>query len=409
VASAKRAGLPQGVEERHQKECQSRAGGRCNCTRSYRAAIYDRREKRERRSPWHPDKARAVKWRTEALRELDAEITSGIAPAGSSPLLSDAWSTWYAGAKSGAIANRNGERYKPRALESYERAWRLHVEPAFGHKRIGAITRRDVQGWIDKHAAAGMGRSTLSNALEPLRVLIGRAERRSEVVTNPTTNLELPATAEGDMRFADQSEAERFIEALPADEKALWATAFYGGLRRAELQAIRWSYVTLGEKPHMIVLKAWGEDGDERTKSPAGRRRVPIVGPLRALLKTHQKATGRSGDDLVFGRTAADPFVPSTVRDRALRAWKDLDPAVEAITLHQCRHTAASFMIAAGANAKALSVVMGHASIEITFNRYGHLMPGSEDAVGELLEEWLQVQKAARDSSASPIATPTAA
>jgi integrase len=46
-------------------------------------------------------------------------------------------------------------------------------------------------------------------------------------------------------------------------------------------------------------------------------------------------------------------------------------------------------MIAAGANAKALSAVMGHASIEITFNRYGHLMPGSEDRVGELLGGYL--------------------
>jgi integrase len=45
--------------------------------------------------------------------------------------------------------------------------------------------------------------------------------------------------------------------------------------------------------------------------------------------------------------------------------------------------------IAAGASAKALSVVMGHASIEITFNRYGHLMPGSEDHVGELLGAYL--------------------
>ncbi len=46
-------------------------------------------------------------------------------------------------------------------------------------------------------------------------------------------------------------------------------------------------------------------------------------------------------------------------------------------------------MIAAGANAKALSVVMGHAGIEITFNRYGHLMPGSEAQVGGQLNDYL--------------------
>ena len=128
-------------------------------------------------------------------------------------------------------------------------------------------------------------------------------------------------------------------------------------------------------------------------------RTVPTIPALGKLLKAHQKLTKRSGDDLVFGRTATEPFTPSTPRARALKAWgwsqrqkdgktelvKDRPDALDPITLHQCRHTAASLMIAAGANAKALSVVMGHASIEITFNRYGHLMPGGEVEVGDRL------------------------
>src|ERR1019366_680788 len=133
----------------------------------------------------------------------------------------------------------------------------------------------------------------------------------------------------------------------------------------------------------MTLRSAWSGSAEGDPKSRAGRRRVPIVPTLAGYLRAHREVTGRGGEDLVFGRTASDPFVPSTVRSRALSAWKDaeLDP----ITLHQCRHTAASFMIAAGADAKALSVVMGHASIEITFNRYGHLMPGGEEQVGEIL------------------------
>lgn len=51
-----------------------------------------------------------------------------------------------------------------------------------------------------------------------------------------------------------------------------------------------------------------------------------------------------------------------------------LDP----IGLHESRHTFASLMIASGVNAKALSKIMGHASISITFDVYGHLMPGGE-------------------------------
>ena len=63
------------------------------------------------------------------------------------------------------------------------------------------------------------------------------------------------------------------------------------------------------------------------------------------------------------------------------------------ITLHECRHTFASLMIAAGVNAKALQVFMGHSSVAITLDRYGHLMPGSEAEAAELLDAYLDVAR----------------
>ncbi len=63
---------------------------------------------------------------------------------------------------------------------------------------------------------------------------------------------------------------------------------------------------------------------------------------------------------------------------------------LDRITLHERRHTFASLMIAAGVNAKALSTFMGHASITITLDRYGHLFPGAEDAAAGLLDAYLE-------------------
>jgi integrase len=57
--------------------------------------------------------------------------------------------------------------------------------------------------------------------------------------------------------------------------------------------------------------------------------------------------------------------------------------------LRQARHTYASFMIAAGVNAKALSAFMGHSSIKVTFDLYGHLMPGTEAQAAALLDTYL--------------------
>jgi len=73
---------------------------------------------------------------------------------------------------------------------------------------------------------------------------------------------------------------------------------------------------------------------------------------------------------------------------RAHEAWRER--GLPPIGLHECRHTYASLMIAAGVNAKALATYMGHANISITLDRYGHLMPGNEAEAADLLDTYLE-------------------
>jgi integrase len=80
---------------------------------------------------------------------------------------------------------------------------------------------------------------------------------------------------------------------------------------------------------------------------------------------------------------------------RAREAWEDA--RLEPIGLHDARHSFASYMIAAGVNAKALQVYMGHASIEVTFNLYGHLMPGSEAEAAQRLGAYLARRRQAAE------------
>ncbi len=113
---------------------------------------------------------------------------------------------------------------------------------------------------------------------------------------------------------------------------------------------------------------------------------MPIAQRLLAELEA-QRGRGSKQDHLVFGRGSEQPFNPATIVNRARRAWASA--GLTGLGLHDCRHTFASLMIAAGVNAKALSVFMGHASITITLDRYGHLFPGSEDEAALLLDAYL--------------------
>jgi hypothetical protein len=86
------------------------------------------------------------------------------------------------------------------------------------------------------------------------------------------------------------------------------------------------------------------------------------------------------------------------VNERARAAWKranekaeeeERDERLQSSGLHECRHTFASLMIAAGVNVKAISTYMGHASVKITLDRYGHLMPDSETDTAARLNDYL--------------------
>jgi integrase len=132
-------------------------------------------------------------------------------------------------------------------------------------------------------------------------------------------------------------------------------------------------------------MSSHGENG--APKSRAGRRGVPIVAALRDLLVEHKLVIRRDAG-LVFGSAAARPFTPTAVRRRALSAWRPT--GCEPIGLHECRHTFASLLIAAGVNAKAVTAYLGHASIQTTFDLYGHLMPGNEDEAVALVDAYLE-------------------
>jgi integrase len=95
----------------------------------------------------------------------------------------------------------------------------------------------------------------------------------------------------------------------------------------------------------------------------------------------------------LLARSTVSPFVAATPVARARRVWQAV--GLEAIRLHEARHTYASLMIAAGVNAKALSTYMGHTSVTITSDRYGHLMPGNEEEAAGLLDAYLSRAKQA--------------
>jgi integrase len=292
------------------------------------------------------------------------------------------WIAWEGGALDGSIRNRSGDRYKPSALRSYSTSMHLRVLEDLGGLKLSEISKLDLQALVDKMLADGFDPSTIRNTIMPLRALFRRAVGR-EIVINPTTGLELPAVRGRRDRIATPAQAAALIAALPETERALRATAFYAGLRLGELQALRDSDVDLAAGV-IHVQRSWDKvAGPIAPKSRAGVRKVPIVSVLRVHLA--ERRLRARAKDFFFGDDG--PFNDDTARARATKAWKQAN--LEPIGFQDARHTYASLCIAAGVNAKALSTYMGHASITITLDRYGHLFPGNENEAADLLDRYL--------------------
>jgi integrase len=348
--------------------------------------VFSKREgKKIRKSFRSLDEAKV--WRQEAQRA----VRRGTMRQPSRQTLREAAEAFLQGARAGAIANRSGDPYKPSAIRGYEKALKLRVLPVLGDARFSEITRIHVQDLVDDLRAKGLAASTIDSTLNPLRAIYRRAVARGELAINPTRELETPAIRSKPKRIASPAEAAALITALPAAHRALWATAFYAGLRRGELRGLRWGDVDLaGGLIH--VERSWDDlEGEIAPKSAQGRRRVPIPGDLRDYLDEHKLTAPHAADNLVFGEGADQSFSPRVVTKVADDAWADAE--LERFTLHQCRHTFASLMIAAGVNAKALSTFMGHANISITLDLYGHLMPGSEEEAASLLDAYLEAER----------------
>jgi integrase len=292
--------------------------------------------------------------------------------------LNEAADEWLAAAETGLVRTRSGETYKPSAIRAYRQALSQHALPQLGHKRLTAITFTMLQDFADHLSAQGLSQSTVRNTLLPHRAIYRRAHQRGLVAVNPTLKLALPAVRGRRDRIAAPAEVAPLLDAIEPGDRTIYATALYVGLRAGELQALQWDDVDL--HANLIhVRRGWdARAGFIAPKSRVGQRRVPITQTLRRELINHRLQQGRGGKAFVFpsSRNPDRPFAPRTLALHTRTAWKA--KALTPIGLHECRHSYAAYMIAAGTNTKALSTYMGHARITITLDRYGHLLRGNE-------------------------------
>jgi integrase len=363
-----------GIRTRHSRTCKTRDGRACNCDPTFEAWVYSKRDDKKIRKSF-PTQAAARGWRTDAAKDVkDKKLR-----APTSRTLRQESDEWLAGARAGKITNKRGEAYKPAVIRNYELALRLRVLPVLGDRKLADIDLSDLLELKEQLQGTACSGSTIRNTFVPLQAIYRRARRAGVVATNPTLDLGLPTAASRD-RAATPRQAAELLEALPESDRPMWATAFYAGLRRGELRALRVGDVDL-EAATITVAHGWDDkEGEIDPKSRAGARNVFLLDALRPYLEV---AIGeRDGDELLFGYGGRTPFEPRAVTRKAERAWKAADtkraeeeqaPLVR-FTPHEARHSFSTWLDHSGVSPDRADRYMGHSS-GTAASRYRHLLP----------------------------------
>ncbi len=384
-----------GIETRHKQDCATHAEGKCTCKPGYRGTVYVPSLKTNKRGPWTSSKADARGWRIDAM----AKVQQGVFAGASKISVREVGEQWFVGVLAGTIRKPGGGRYKPSTIRSYKSSFDLHVTQALGGMKLAALRRGHVQVLIDRLTAT-LDDQTVHNAITPLRSICRYATQRDLIPANPCEHLEIPKATgrrfanpedgKGRENIASRDEAAWLIEALPSlQDRAIWATAFYAGLRRGELRGLYRSDIEMDAKT-IKVQRGWDAlDGEIETKTAWSARTIPMTKPLKDILSLYLAThDGREFAFPGYGRWGKDygPFSADALLKRSRKTWTEAD--LTGIGLHEARHTFASQMIDAGLSLANVSRHMGHSSIAVTERVYVHLLPDAHETDRALMDEY---------------------
>ena len=273
---------------------------------------------------------------------------------------------------------------RPATLSSYKSIIRNHLAPEFENRALTSLRPADVREVIAR-LAENRTTKTARNVLVLLSKILGDALEDGYLYTNPALRIKRPRIERVEMSFLSPAEIRSFLEHVRPKHYAFFLTACMTGMRRGELFALKWSDVNW-TRTQLHVRRTVYQGKFSEPKTRTSIRAVNMAPSLVATLKRHRVSSPPSELDLIFaneaGRTIdADSFVRREFLPSLTRA------GLQRIRFHDLRHSFATLLIHQGENVKYVSAQLGHASTQITVDRYGHLLPEVHNGAGERLEK----------------------
>jgi integrase len=312
---------------------------------------------------------------------------------------------------------------KPRTVGVY-RTHTRYLVAGLGHLRLDKLTTEHIEGLYRSLAERGLSATSIQGVHRSIRASLNEAVRRGRLTRNPATYARPGRADEHEVEPLSTEEAQAILNAASGERNAArWGIALGLGLRQGEALGLCWDDVDLdnrtirirralqrvpwrhgckhrpcGQSPARCPMRQGGGLRTMDPKSRSGRRTIVLPERIVTELRQHRVrqleervAAGemwQQGPDggWVFARATGEPIDPS----RDWKNWKALltKAGVRDVRLHDARHSAATYLLVQGVDARTVMGIMGWSQISLTA-RYQHVVPELQREAANRMEQLL--------------------
>ena len=272
-------------------------------------------------------------------------------------------------------------------LRSYRHHLDLHINPRIGDRAVSALSASDIYEFLESMLEVS-SRAMTRKVLNSLRALISTALSRGIVTQNVARDVKLKRSRRMDQEkvIPTKDEIRALIRECPEKYKPLIITAIFTGMRSSELRGLAWDHVDFEQRVIRIRQRAdrWNKMG--KPKSRAGVRDIPMAPMVFSILTSWKEKCPVGPLNLVFPNGIGNPESHWNIYHRVFKPLMVKCGIVNGdgkpkFGIHGLRHAAASLFIEQGWSPKKIQSLIGHASINMTFDVYGHLFSDTEGDV----------------------------
>jgi len=337
----------------------------------------------------------SAKSRAEAvkkMRQLQRQLDDGLPAPDTSLTVAQLVDRWLNEVNRHQVATSTAKNY--RAMVEH------HINPAIGKKKAAQLTTSDVDRFLSRKTDDGLSVSTVRRIRNVLSQALDQGIRWDLVVRNVAKLSRSPRGVRPEGRSLSPEQAKLLLNTLRGHRnETLYALMLSTGLRRGEALGLQWR--DLDEENGILLVRRalTREDGHlitKDTKTLKSRRAVNLPTALRQQIKAHR--ANQNAERLKLGKAwtnSSHMFTTSVgtpIDPRNMyREFRELcrEAAIGDWHPHELRHSAASLMLAQGVKIQVVSEVLGHSSIRMTADVYGHILDPDRqtaaDAMGSLL------------------------